>query len=1252
MKIHFNNLGKSDNAIKISFDGGNSFREFNVNDIQRNKGIHLDDSQDYSKIKIIGKSSVIRDLDVVKDIDIPNNAFYLVVGSSYVKSIEYDGCGQESFSDGCGQDYFYDGCGQDYDGCGQESFYDGCGEDSYYDGCGSDSYSVDDGYGGNDSSFLGNVEAILVSPLWLKNVFNVDNFDPEFLSISNYPVQPFAYATDETPILYRIPYEPNSSNNFVGYDDGTTRKFFKVSPVESENVAKDYPKFQLFFGDELVYEEQTTYVDNIRNIIQETIIDRHPEEFDGYDWKIYVNSEYSKSIMDKQFYMDSRYITEDYIIKIQDKQEHVYHYNAQYTEDNSRFSISWTKSTPALPDNPTKPFASFVGWYQDSSFSTPLNLGNVDDDGWIYAKWEYHDVTRKVIFEVPGLHLEFNVTRASNVELYMNDLISNIRSQDKNNCIKDISLRGYNYNRMYFNTEEDFIIPANTFNVTFNKKTITLNYTDGTSKNFDYYNKPCTLGCKYEDLIPTGEKSILQSCEVRTTNSSYSYLTIDSQESLDNYVISKGSTTIQLYEGITVVPSRVEVEFTNIEKSNATPRDESGYNYIGLDCCIPVDVYISGEYIDASNYENGMLLESNIQPGMMRRYTYDNTYTYEQSHIENAFTKIKNLKNSKSIPGFKKVYLYCKPLENTGSIKFSYLNKEGTSATTSIPFEFGKNIVVPSTYEQLDELFNNALSTSRYSCDIDTSIPDEHTYKIWFEYLDYKNYVLNKYNSLEIININEIPSSKTIYAYYVPVAINYQPTVKSITRDLIGREVEGNDVEAEISFEEEPTYSTIRPTVTVSNTSCNIVDIENCIKNSHNKIFRTPYEVPMKFTIKDGTFTPNFFYGKGSNNDAKNYILEHLDIPFYNGLGEELTVDQKQKILSKLPPDAFSYHNSAMVTENYVNNIKRQLPSEGDYASFIINKDQLNLVTFYPDSTTKPSYVFYYGNDYDDTFSDWVIPSTTKYVELYFDVNEERYYDRNLIKVYNVTDTNKIRSMSDETYHNVNPDTYETYKDFKGDVKFTCKDLMVKDTNKSYPYICNVNTISYDNKDWLNDVIAGENVKINGETIKYIVNIDDKCYYKAKVEDGKVHLDLNENNWFEYNADLYQLSDVMPKVLFSNNNFSFYRLNNKEIFAKTSSSYYKLSSIEFYGWKKNEGIYNGMVSTNGSNSSSFVGTSIDFNNIKLCILYKKGTGATFVPRNLKYCIVEADAVEEVVEPVPEGIPTPDEPTGGEENLES
>ena len=412
--------------------------------------------------------------------------------------------------------------------------------------------------------------------------------------------------------------------------------------------------------------------------------------------------------------------------------------------------------------------------------------------------------------------------------------------------------------------------------------------------------------------------------------------------------------------------------------------------------------------------------------------------------------------------------------------------------------------------------------------------------------------------------------------------------------------------------------------------------------------------MPMKFTVKDGTFTQNFFYGKGSNDDAKNYILEHLDIPFYNGLGEELTVDQKQKILSKLPPSATYGYNEIMVTEDYVNNIKHSLPSTSPYyACYVINKDQTNCIFRDNLNSTLPRYVFYYGNDYDDkTFSDWVIPSTTKYVELYFDVNEGRYYDRKLTKVYNVTDTNKIRSMSDVT-HTVNPDTYETHKDFHNDVEFTCKDLTIQGNNY-WPLVYNVYTISYDNKDWLNDVIAGENVKINGETIKYIVNIDDKCYYKAKVEDGKVHLDLNENNWFEYNADLYQLSDVMPKVLFSNSNFSFYRLNNKEIFAmkSSSSSYYKLSSIEFYDWKKNEGLYNGRVSTNGSNSSSFVGTDINFSNIKLCILYKKGTGATFVPRNLKYCIVEADAVEEAVEPVPEETPTTDEPTSSEENQES
>jgi len=1211
MKIHFNNLGKSDNAIKVSFDGGNSFQEFNVNDIQRNKGIHLDDSQNYSKIKIIGKASVIRDLDVVKDIDIPNNAFYLVVNSNYVKSIEYDGCGRESFSDGCG----------------------------------SDSYSVDDGYGENDSSFLGNVESVLVSPLWLKNVFNVDNFDPEFLSISNYSVQPFAYTSDETPILYRIPYRPDNNNNFVCYNDGTTKKFFKVSPIESENVAKNYPKFQLFFGDELVYEEQTTYVDNIKSKIQETIIDRHPEEFDGYDWKIYVNSEYSKSIIDKQFYMDSRYITKDYIIKIQDKQEHVYHYNAQYTEDNSQFSISWTKSTPALPDNPTKPFASFAGWYQDSSFSTPLNLGDVDRDGWIYAKWEYHDVTRKVIFEVPGLHLEFNVTRASNIELNMNDLISDIRNE-ANGCIKNISLvNSYNYNKMYFNTEEDFIIPADTFNVTFNKKTITLNYDDGTSKNFDYYNKPCTLGCKYEDLI-TGEKSILQDCIIATSNSA-PYSVIDSQESFEELIASKNNySVINLYENIIDV-SNLEIEYTNIDKSNDTIYNNGSNSFIGLDRGVQIDAYISNEYIDSSNYEtNGTLLASNIAVG---------------SGISNAFTKIKNLKNNdKSIPGFRKIYLYCKPTTTIGQITsyYNYMNKSGSQVSKTASYNLGEDITVPSTYEEFDTMFSNALSTSRYSYDIDTTVPNKNTYKIWMEHNNVKYY------SGSTIHIPEIPAYKfptNFTAYYLPVAINYDSTVKSLTKDLIGHSIEEN-VDAEISFEDKPYYSAITPTVKISDNSCTIVDIENCIRNNNNYIFRTPFEVPMKFTVKDN-FTQNFFYGKGSNDDAKNYILDNIEtLQFYNGLGEELTTEQKQKILSLLPSNASSGQNrGVMLLEENLSNNTYSLPSI-NYGRFVINKDQLDVYNLENASADSANYVFYYGPDYDDTFSDWVIPSTTKYVELYFDVNEERYYDRTLTKVCNITDTNKIRSTSNVVYHNVNPDTYNAYKDFFVNDKISYINILFNSSN-SEPLFYNSSYNYYSSLNWINNVIAGDEVKIGNEVIKYVVSIDDMYYYKAKIENGKIQLTLDASNWFEYDTEKYQLSELISSSelsisgdFYSRFNSTYYysfNRNNKSIFAweHTGSEvlYYPRATLSF---DETLSYYKGRIYFENRSSNVIYGTDINLNNIKLYIVYKKGTGTTFVPRNLKYCIVEADAVEEVVEPVPEETPTTDEPTGSEESQES
>ena len=48
MKIKFTKLPTTDGIIKISLDGGNSFKDYNVADIHES-GIPLEDNQDYEK---------------------------------------------------------------------------------------------------------------------------------------------------------------------------------------------------------------------------------------------------------------------------------------------------------------------------------------------------------------------------------------------------------------------------------------------------------------------------------------------------------------------------------------------------------------------------------------------------------------------------------------------------------------------------------------------------------------------------------------------------------------------------------------------------------------------------------------------------------------------------------------------------------------------------------------------------------------------------------------------------------------------------------------------------------------------------------------------------------------------------------------------------------------------------------------------------------------------------------------------------
>ena len=73
MKIVFNKLQTSKETIQISLDGGTSWKSYVVSEIIET-GIPLDDSQDYEKIQIKGSASVLKNLDVIKSIEIPENS--------------------------------------------------------------------------------------------------------------------------------------------------------------------------------------------------------------------------------------------------------------------------------------------------------------------------------------------------------------------------------------------------------------------------------------------------------------------------------------------------------------------------------------------------------------------------------------------------------------------------------------------------------------------------------------------------------------------------------------------------------------------------------------------------------------------------------------------------------------------------------------------------------------------------------------------------------------------------------------------------------------------------------------------------------------------------------------------------------------------------------------------------------------------------------------------------------------------------
>ena len=68
MKIVFTELPTSGGKIQVSFDGGITFKDYNVAEIKVS-GIPLDDNQDYEKIQIKGSSNILKSLDVISKIN-------------------------------------------------------------------------------------------------------------------------------------------------------------------------------------------------------------------------------------------------------------------------------------------------------------------------------------------------------------------------------------------------------------------------------------------------------------------------------------------------------------------------------------------------------------------------------------------------------------------------------------------------------------------------------------------------------------------------------------------------------------------------------------------------------------------------------------------------------------------------------------------------------------------------------------------------------------------------------------------------------------------------------------------------------------------------------------------------------------------------------------------------------------------------------------------------------------------------------
>ena len=89
MKIKFTKLPTTDGTIKVSLDGGNSFKDYNVADVHES-GIPLADSQDYEKIQIQAPANILKNLNVVSGVKVDDGSGSSSVDEQEIYTTSFD----------------------------------------------------------------------------------------------------------------------------------------------------------------------------------------------------------------------------------------------------------------------------------------------------------------------------------------------------------------------------------------------------------------------------------------------------------------------------------------------------------------------------------------------------------------------------------------------------------------------------------------------------------------------------------------------------------------------------------------------------------------------------------------------------------------------------------------------------------------------------------------------------------------------------------------------------------------------------------------------------------------------------------------------------------------------------------------------------------------------------------------------------------------------------------------------------------